>query len=188
MEETIENYLLPALNKIVSSYDFDFARGQSSITVESGVSTYKLRGHADDCRDIISLWYDGDDDPLPYKRPADSDRDVGRYNPNGVSWWTDYHRTDDFPVVKLVAAPDQSATLIYSYRRSNLTVDVFPDGWIHVLVGGVVDELVGGYRKFRNDLDQMKGYYKGSRRQSQPMPMGEMWEKMNRERNRTYGY
>lgn len=132
--DAVDVLLPPIIDRIIMSFDWDFAVDVATTTTVSGTSEYELEGNSGDCRDIISVRYgDGRGTPIEEKVVADMDRREaetvsGAADAGGVYAYTRFGRSDQgYPQIQLFDTPLEAKTLTYRYRKNGLTIESIPD-------------------------------------------------------------
>ncbi|MEA1999268.1 MAG: hypothetical protein U9N61_08105 [Euryarchaeota archaeon] len=182
-------------NEVAMAFDWDFTMDQATETMVADTADYILRGNNDDCRDIIIMKYKGSDDDTWYvlkeKSPVDMDHFLSERSVDGVGWWTIKRRTPDKAVeVTLYDTPGTTGdTLSYRYRRSDVPIGDFPDGFSGVLVSALAAKFLPSYRAlYRLELNNMIDRYKSLGGSENPARLDRDIVTRNNEKSRLYGY
>jgi len=164
-KKAINGYLPIAVAEVsVASEDFDFAISEADFSGGSVAdqANYVLRGEgARDCREIINIRYGDDYGLLDKMRQVDVDEWLTNRTHTSTTIWVPHGRIDNYPRIKLVAAPDSSGENIrYRYFKKNIMINDFPDTFIYVIISGVVKRLIPAYvAVFNDDLATMINNY-----------------------------
>lgn len=208
MKKTAVVGALPmALDMICNEYDFPFVVDEAEETATTS-QTYTLKGRDDDARDIVSIRYGSSKSLLDKYTQAQSDewRSGQSDDTTAPQFWIRIADNNGFPQIELVGTVTSGTILYYRYRKSNLTVEMFPKAWSFVLVSAIEALLFGTVNvasnakgmqavnplvfneKFDDDLAKMIDNYERGGGGDQVPPLSSQWKNKNRRRNDLHGY
>jgi hypothetical protein len=218
-EKIIRDAVDSAMGQILGEgRQFPFAVGVKEMATEVGEPLYTVEGNWADCGEVLSVRYGTDkkllnlvdaDQLEAYESTlGDDDDSTTAATTTDVTAWCVIGTEGEFPVVRIIGAPDIVTTLYFRYRRTNMPVEEFPRNWRHVLTAGVEAELFGAvgsiYQKsalgltvqgrvnydarFRERLSLMVDAYQRGKADESPSSMDSKWREANRRHNAKPGY
>ena len=163
--QTIDALLEPLLDKISAAYDWDFVMEEySDETTVADTASYTFEGSNKDLRDVVNIRYGDSKKVLSKIRALEADdllSDDGGLG--GVKAWYQYGLDDHgYPQIVLVDTPATTGeTLHVRYRRKEIGLKDFPDGFSDVMVDGVLGYLSDAKRiRFERSLKRMISRYR----------------------------
>lgn len=206
-KKAIEHSVDMALNMIASSFDWPFIMDDFYETATSA-QTYTLKGRKNDARDIVNVRY-GSTKNLLYKyTPVEADEALSGSSSTSSSptHWIRLGDNNGFPQIEIVGTVTAGDLIYYRFRRTNLTIGMFPDPWTFVLVSAI-EKLIFGtvnvvsgekgiqavnpavfHQQYQRDLNLMKDDYSRGGGEDQGLPVTRAMKQRNRSRNALPGY
>lgn len=192
----VEAYLPSVLQAAAAEFDFDFV---CKITTHTGGSTinvadYTFTGDDNNCADVIDILYGSNELMLVHLSAADMDRYLSNLEaderPVEVEVWTEKGRTNGFPTVHLVGTPDATGeTMKYRFRRNNVTIEEWPEGFVDVLIDGTLKRFIPDYLLiYKDSVRRMIDHYSKSKVSASPVPTDPIRQQRFREIARLHGY
>ena len=142
--DTVENWLQPTINEIGKAWEWDFVLYETLYTggSVSGTAQYALEGAFSDALEIITIKYGDDENVLKKMHPIDMDEYLHNRSHSSTDFWVPDGRQNGFPLVRLVATPDENGTQIkYRYRKRNISITEFPDDFMRTVALGIARNL-----------------------------------------------
>jgi len=141
--KTVVTGILPGVTEEIGlAYDWDFIFDNKTVTVTSGTSSYVITGTKYNIRDIQDIRYGANGVYLQKMRILDALDFVQNDGPTSVqAWYQDGVNSAGYPIIKLVATPDESTTMDVRYRKANIPFIEFPSYFGLLFVSRILAEV-----------------------------------------------
>jgi len=191
-KDVIDEWLQPTVDEIAAAYEWDFVLNETTLSGGSvaAQAQYTLPGDSTDALEIVTIKYGSDENILKKMHPIDIDEFLHKRSHSSTDFWVPEGRVNNFPRVRLVAAPAESSTQIkYRYRRKNIALSNLPDNFSRVVAMGVarnLDENLNGL--YEDALDFMIDNYTATQSNERVVHLDPMLVMKNNWRSRSMGW
>lgn len=190
-EQVVPKIAPLVIDEISNAYDFSFTLADySTVVTVANQAEYSLSGVNGDLRDVINIRYGTDLRPLTRLRTLDADDLLYDSTITDVWYWYSFDTDNDGNMVAtLVATPTVAGTALHiRYRKKDIPLTEFPDGFGFVLARGILGWL-DPEKQFTYDraLKGMIERYRVGGKDAQPAPIDPHLALGNRQISDLYG-